>query len=184
MDLNDFEATLKIAGDFHGDVCAGIRIGTRMSMCGLKRIGIADPKGADKKKLIVFVEIDRCATDAIMAITGCRPGKRTMKIYDYGKMAATFHNLETGRSVRVQSRPKQPQDKGDMPDFSVLPDEALFTIQEVEVMLRPEDLPGLPLRACACAQCGGNVMDGRDVMVDGRTLCKPCAAGEDYFKAK
>ena len=183
MDLNNFEETLKIAGDFHGDLCAGIRIGTRMTMCGLKRIGLMDPQGADRKKLIVFVEIDRCATDAIMAITGCRPGKRTMKIFDYGKMAATYHNLETGKSVRVQSRPKQPQDKGDMPDFSVLSDEELFTIQEVKVHLRPEDLPGRPLRSCACAKCGANVMDGRDVEADGQTLCKPCAAGANYFEA-
>ena len=104
MDDNYFgtyDELLEAAGNFHGEVCHGIAFGTRMTMSGLKRIGITDPKGADRKKLMVFVEIDRCATDAIMALTGCRPGKRTMKIRDYGKMAATFINLETGRAVRV-----------------------------------------------------------------------------------
>ncbi len=183
LDLNNYEAMLKIAGDFHGDICHGIRIGTRMAMCGLKRIGILDPKGADRKKLIVFVEIDRCTTDAIMALTGCRPGKRSMKIFDYGKMAATFHNLETRQSVRVAMHSKRQQANGETPDFGAVADEELFLIQEVEVSLRPEDLPGKPLRRCTCARCGSYVMDGREVEADGGSLCKPCAAGKDYYRA-
>src|SRR5271157_5093235 len=101
LDLKNYERLLAEAGRFHGDICPGIQIGTRMTMCGLQRLGLADPLGADRKKLMVFVEIDRCATDAIMALTGCRPGKRTMKIRDYGKMAATFINLESAKAVRV-----------------------------------------------------------------------------------
>ncbi len=182
LDLDNYDAMLKIAGEFHGDICAGIRVGTRMAMCGLKRVGILDPKGADRKKIIVFVEIDRCTTDAIMALTGCRPGKRSMKIFDYGKMAATFHNLETHQSVRVAMRPKRQQGSGEMPDFGVVADEELFFIQDVEVSLRPEDLPGKPLRRCTCAKCGGNVMDGREVDANGETLCKPCAEGRDYYR--
>ena len=182
MDLNNYEAMLKIAGDFHGDICHGIRIGTRMAMCGLKQIGILDPKGADRKKIIVFVEIDRCTTDAIMAISGCRPGKRTMKIFDYGKMAATFHNLESGKSVRIGMRAKQQPGVGEPPDFGALSDEELFIVREVEVSLRPEDLPGKPLRRCTCARCGSNVMDGREVEISGETVCKPCVAGADYYR--
>jgi len=184
MNLDNYEAMLKIAGDFHGDICHGIRIGTRMAMCGLKRIGILDPKGADRKKLIVFVEIDRCTTDAIMALTGCRPGKRSMKIFDYGKMAATFHNLETNRSVRVAMRPKSRQGEDNPPDFSIVADDELFEIRDVEVSLRPEDLPGKPLRRRICTRCGSNVMDGREVEVNEETLCKPCAAGTDYYRVR
>lgn len=183
MDLNNYEAMLKIAGEFHGDTCQGISIGTRMAMCGLKRIGILDPKGADRKKLIVFVEIDRCTTDAIMALTGCRPGKRTMKIFDYGKMAATFHNLETQQSVRVAMRSKGKTGNNELLDYKATPDEQLFLIKDVQIALRPEDLPGRPLRTCPCARCGSNIMDGREVAVGGETLCKPCAAGADYYRA-
>ena len=182
LDYGNYEAMLAEAGKFHGDACAGICIGTRMTMCGLKRIGITDPKGADRKKLIVFVEIDRCATDAIMALTGCRPGKRSMKIFDYGMMAATFHNLETGKSVRIAGHPRRPKEKGALPDFAKVSDEDLFVIQEVEVALRPEDLPGKPLRRVSCTRCGGSVMDGREVEVAGETLCKPCAAQQNYYR--
>jgi formylmethanofuran dehydrogenase subunit E len=97
----DFKKCLENAKAFHGDLCAGITIGTRMSILGLKTIGIDDPKGKNRKGIIVFVETDRCVTDAILVTTGCHPGKRTMKILDYGKMAATFVNLKTGKAVRV-----------------------------------------------------------------------------------
>lgn len=180
--FGDYQTLLAEAGSFHGHVCTGIAIGTRMTMSGLRRIGIADPKGADRKNLMVFVEIDRCTTDAIMALTGCRPGKRTMKIRDYGKMAATFINLESGRAVRVVTTMKAKPAEGDgVPDLSAVPEEDLFAITDVTVPLRPEDMPGKPLRRVLCACCGETILDGREVEHEGRTLCKPCHAANDYF---
>lgn len=172
------------AGRFHGDVCRGIEIGTRMTMAGLAAVGITDPKGADRKSLLVFAEIDRCATDAITALTGCRPGKRTMKVYDYGKMAATFVNLKDGRAVRIAMREKRKDNKEILEAVATLPDEALFSVTPVEVDLRPEDLPGTPLHAYTCARCGETVLDGREVAVDGETLCRPCATGRAYYRAR
>jgi len=137
-DLDNYEKLLAEAGEFHGDICGGIRTGTRMTMCGLRLLGIDDPKGKDRKKLLVFVEIDRCATDAIMALTGCRPGKRSMKVKDYGKMAATFIDMESGKAVRVASSRK----KGEDVDHATAVDEDLFNITLVNVPLKPEDLPG------------------------------------------
>lgn len=177
---DQYATLLAEAGAFHGDVCAGIEIGTRMTMCGLRKVGILDPKGADRKKLMVFVEIDRCATDAIMALTGCRPGKRTMKVLDYGKMAATFVNLETEKAVRVAINRKKEEE--DNPDFGTLSEEELFSITEVNVPLRPEDLPGKPLRRCQCTRCGENIMDGREVESQGETLCKPCFERKNYYQ--
>jgi len=182
VNLSDYEALLAEAGKFHGDVCAGIQIGTRMTMCGLRHIGLTDPIGADRRKLMVFVEIDRCATDAIMALTGCRPGKRTMKIRDYGKMAATFINLESQRAVRVATKLNREAGSDATPDFSVIPDEELFALTDVEVPLRPEDLPGKPLRRCRCQRCGAAILDGREVDSAGETLCKPCFEGRDYYR--
>jgi formylmethanofuran dehydrogenase subunit E len=172
---------LEEAGRFHGDVCRGIEMGTRMTMAGLREIGIADPKGKDRKDLIVFVEIDRCATDAIMALTGCRPGKRTMKVLDYGKMAATFVNLETGRAVRVSIREDNPANRGDDVAVGSIPDEALLHVVDVEVALRPEDLPGKPVRTCACARCGERILDGREIEAGGESLCRPCFERKSYY---
>jgi len=184
LDLNNYEQLLAVAGKFHGgSPCAGICIGTRMTMTALRRIGIGDPMGADRKKLIVFVEIDRCATDAIMALTGCKPGRRTMKVLDYGKMASTFINLETGKAVRVAASMKRKLNTGEgTPDLSGIPDEELFSIHDVEVQLHPEDMPGKPLRRVACARCGESVMDGRDEEVAGEFVCRPCATGQSYYR--
>jgi len=183
--FDTYENLVQQAGTFHGDICHGIRIGTRMTMSGLRRIGIIDPKGVDRKKLMVFVEIDRCTTDAIMALTGCRPGKRAMKIRDYGKMAATFINLETNKAFRVVvkgNRKPGESNSGEEPDFATLPEEELFTINEVAVALRPEDMPGKPLRRIPCARCGETIMDGRVVPSGEQLLCVPCAAATDYYR--
>jgi len=183
--FDTYENLVQQAGTFHGDICHGIRIGTRMTMSGLRRIGIIDPKGVDRKKLMVFVEIDRCTTDAIMALTGCRPGKRTMKIRDYGKMAATFINLETNKAFRVVvkgNRKPGENGSGEEPDFATLPEEELFTISEVAVALRPEDMPGKPLSRIPCARCGETIMDGREVPSGEQLLCAPCAAATDYYR--
>ncbi len=192
-DSLSLDACLEAARAVHGDVCAGIAIGTRMAMAGLKAIGIEDPRGKDRKGLMVFVEIDRCATDAIMAITGCQPGKRTMKIYDYGKMAATFLNLKTGKAVRLTvretGRGKRENQGPDAPSagspgvdfYKTLPEDELLRIEEVSVPLRPEDLPGKPVRVVICDKCGERVMDMREEQKDGHTLCRPCATDARYY---
>jgi len=178
-DLENYERLLAEAGEFHGDICGGIKTGTRMTMCGLRFLDMEDIKGDDGKKLVVFVEIDRCATDAIMALTGCRPGKRTMKIKDYGKMAATFINIESGKAVRVASA----REKGHEVDHAKASDEELFHIAPVKVPLNPEDLPGKPLRDCKCARCGETVLDGREIETAGETLCRPCFENATYYLA-
>src|SRR3954464_5280052 len=85
----------------HGHLCAGQVLGVRMAMLGMRLLGIEDPQGKDRKRLVTFVEIDRCATDAIMVVTGCRPGKRALKLKDFGKMAATFVDVSNGTAFRI-----------------------------------------------------------------------------------
>jgi len=101
----DTEQHLQEAEAFHGHLCGGIVTGVPMALRGLKEIGVRDPTGEDRKNLMIFAEIDRCATDGVTSVTGCRPGKRTMKIKDFGKMAATFLNLETGMARPVRPLP-------------------------------------------------------------------------------
>src|SRR5437763_13797385 len=99
--LNEY---LREAEQAHGHLCAGQILGVRMAMLGLEKLGIQDPRGVDRKRLITFVEIDRCATDAIMVVTGCRLGKRALKFRDWGKLAATFIDVNSGRAVRVAAK--------------------------------------------------------------------------------
>jgi formylmethanofuran dehydrogenase subunit E len=174
----------------HGHMCPGQVLGVRMAMLGCNLVGIEEPK--DGKNLIVFVEIDRCAADAINTVTGCRLGKRTLKYRDFGKLAATFLNTENNEAVRVvaleSSRELAKECFGHLASKKVqqleayksLPDEKLFSCQRVQVNLPEADRPGHPLARVKCDECGEGVNDHRELECDGRTLCRACA-GERYY---
>ncbi len=102
LSLDDY---LREAEQAHGHLCAGQVLGVRLAMLGLEKLGIDDPLGKDRKRLVTFVEIDRCATDAISLVTGCRLGKRALKFRDWGKMAATFVDLASPLSSGAPLKP-------------------------------------------------------------------------------
>jgi formylmethanofuran dehydrogenase subunit E len=191
--MESFEQLLAESTRIHGHICAGQVIGVRMSMAALARIGLTDPKGADRKKLYVLVEIDRCATDAIQSVTGCSLGKRSLRWLDFGVMAATFVHLETGRAVRVTAREDaralseaycpEVVDKyqRQLEAYKVMPLDDLFVFQEVRVEVRDCDMPGRPIRRVQCGKCGDWVQDCREVEQDGKTLCRACA-GDRYYQ--
>ena len=174
----------------HGNLCPGQVLGIRMAVLGCHLVGVEDPLGADRKNLIVWIEIDRWLADAVEAVTGARLGKRTLKFLDYGKLAATFLNVHTGESARVvaleSSRrladQRHPEIKSkylrQMTAYREATDEELFAIGFAEVQLTEMDAPGHPRSRVICAQCGEEVNDGREVSAnDGSTLCRPCAFG-------
>src|ERR1700756_5061000 len=99
--INDL---LELAEVAHGHLCAGQILGVRMAMLGCSRLRIEEPRGKDRKRLVTYVEIDRCATDAVGVVTGCRLGKRALKFRDWGKMAATFVDLANDRAVRIAAK--------------------------------------------------------------------------------
>lgn len=188
----DFESLLKESVSIHGHICPGQVLGVRMAIKGLEHLGIRDPKGEDRKKLCLFVEIDRCATDALQSVTGCSLGKRSMKFMDYGKMAATFVNLSTDRAVRVFAR-EEARDKAkeyfpeiedkhqcQLEAYKVMPDEELFLINNVTVSIAPEDMPGRPHGRVRCTMCDEYVQDKREVFKSGQLLCRACANGRYY----
>jgi len=186
----DYNECLETAKNFHGEACAGIKMGSRIAILGLEAIGITDPKGANRKDFMVYVESDRCASDAILAITGCHPGKRTLKVFNYGKMAATFVNLKTGKAVRVSSKNREgdvvttremieKNPRGD--DYLMVSDEELFDVKEVVVDIPEGELPGKPARIITCGSCGERVMDMRDVNIDGKYYCIPCTSKEQRY---
>ena len=191
--VSKFEMFLDKSVKVHGHLCPGQVLGVRMSMLGLSKIGIEDPKEKDRKSIMVFVEMDRCATDAVQSVTGCSLGHRTMKFLDYGKMAATFLNLRSGRAVRViaseESRQKakeyfpelENKYEAQLEAYKIMPDDDLFDVMEVQVRVKPEDMPGRPLRRTRCDSCGEYVQDMREVHRDGKVLCRPCAAS-GYYK--
>jgi len=190
--MRDLETLLDEAATVHGHLCPGQVLGVRMAMAGCRALGIDEPRGS--KRLLVYVEIDRCAADAIGSVTGCRLGKRTLKHVDYGKLAATFVDTVTGRAVRVtaleEARKQAPayasHVSGDRhaiqtAAYAVMPDEKLLTVQEVKLIVPGEDLPGPPVSRVRCAVCGEGVNDRREVRDNGQVLCRACA-GEAYYE--
>lgn len=190
--MKPFEDYVALAEQAHGHMCAGQILGLRMAIYGMKLLGIDDPAGRDRKRLVTFVEIDRCATDAIPIVTGCRMGKRALKFRDFGKVAATFCDLKDDRAVRVVAREASKaraqalhpeiadKNQQQMRAYRELPDEDLFAMQWVKVALGPEEFPGYKGERRTCAECGEGINFKREILRDGRVLCKACA-GERYY---
>jgi formylmethanofuran dehydrogenase subunit E len=188
--LSEYEI---LAAAAHGHLCAGQILGLRMALCGVRLLGLEDPAGADRKRLVTYVEIDRCATDAIPIVTGCRLGKRALKFRDFGKMAATFCDLRDGRAVRLVARDSAKQRARElhpeiesknlqqMAAYREMADEELFEARWVRVAVGPEDLPGYKGPAVVCSICGESISFRREVMVDGAPVCRACA-GERYYE--
>jgi len=192
MTMPFFEELLRESVRIHGHLCAGQVLGVRMTLVGLREAGIPDPKGGDRKNIIVFVEMDRCATDAVQSVTGCSLGHRTMKFMDYGKMAATFLNLKTGKAMRIVAREdSREKAKERFPEienkyaaqleaYKIMSDVELFDVMEVTIAVAPQDMPGRPMRRVQCDSCGEHVQDMREVCQDGKILCVACARGGYY----
>ena len=196
MDLRNstVDSLLEECGTLHGHLCPGQLLGVRMALLGCKLIGVDEPKGADRKKLIVWVEIDRCMTDALSAVTGTRLGRRTMKFFDYGKVAATFLNVETGEAVRVvakdesrdlaDARYPQVESKKErqLLAYKEASDDEIFNIEKVHVDFDEMDQPGRPRRRVMCSRCGEGINDGKNVTgSSGDALCIPCSSGGYYW---
>lgn len=198
---SEFHLLLHEAELAHGHLCAGQVLGVRMAMLALRRLGIADPRSRfnhdgvlnpNRKRLVTFAEIDRCATDAIGVVTGCRVGKRALKLRDWGKMAATFVDLETPlgadaykglRVVALESSKTRAQalypglekNQGQMQAYRELPDGDLFAEQWVRVSLPPSEFPGFRGERVVCGRCGEGVNFDRWAEQGGQRLCLSCA---------
>jgi formylmethanofuran dehydrogenase subunit E len=191
--MKSFDEYVRLAEQAHGHICAGQILGLRMALYGLKLLGLDDPAGKDRKRLITFVEIDRCAADAVTVVTGCRLGKRALKFRDFGKVAATFCDLQQDRAVRVVARESSRQrarelypeitDKNaqQMRAYRELPDGDMFDYRWVRVRVAPEDLPGYKAPRATCAKCGEGINFRREIVREGAILCRACA-GDSYYE--
>ena len=181
---------LELAAVAHGHLCAGQVLGVRLAMLGIRELGF-DPI-AERKRVVTYVEIDRCVTDAVAVVANCRLGKRALKFRDWGKVAATFVDLKTGRAIRVAAKesskqaaremfPEMDKEAGQQKAYAQLSDEILFDKKWVKVEVQPEDLPGFKGPRVVCAQCGEGINFKREVLRKGRTLCRACA-GDRYYE--
>jgi formylmethanofuran dehydrogenase subunit E len=209
IDTAELDELLREAEIAHGHLCAGQILGVRMAMLAMNRLDIRSPRkrtlangelNPDRKRPVVFVEIDRCATDAIGVVTGARVGKRALKLRDWGKMAATFIDLDAKlaadifKGIRIvalegskqrarELYPELEKNEAQMRAYRELPDDELFSQQWVRVPLSPSEFPGYKGERLACARCGEGINFDRFVERDGERLCLACANPSSlYYK--
>jgi formylmethanofuran dehydrogenase subunit E len=190
--MKSLDEYLRDAEQAHGHLCAGQVLGVRLAMLGLIKLGIDDPHGKDRKRLVTFVEIDRCATDAVAVVTGCRLGKRALKFRDWGKVAATFVDVSSGKAIRIAARESSKnlarqmhpeiadKNQQQMQAYREITDDNLFTMQWVKVELPPEEFPGYKGERIVCELCGEGINFRREVRTAEKVLCRACA-GERYY---
>src|ERR1700723_4631207 len=195
--MNSMDEYLRDAEQAHGHLCAGQVLGVRLAMLGLEKLGIDDPRGnkEDRKRLVTFVEIDRCATDAVAVVTGCRLGKRALKFRDWGKVAATFVDVNSGKAIRIAAKESSKalarqlhpeiadKNQQQMLAYREMSIDDLFSEQWVKVGLPPEELPGYKGERIVCAEGGEGINFQREVRRDGKILCRSCA-GERYYEVE
>ncbi len=185
-----FDIQLERSVAAHGHLCPGQVLGVRMAMRGLQELGLSIPP--PRKRVIAIVETDRCAADAVASVSGCSLGKRSLKHFDFGKMAASFLDLETGAAVRVAGRDDSREIAGRYATagedahtaqtraYRLMSDCELLTVQRISLRLPEADLPGRPRNRVACDRCGEHVSDDREVRRQDSILCRPCA-GASYY---
>ena len=199
----EFDRLLRKAAELRGHLCIGLPLGLKMASLGLRLLNMEDEKKRDY--LVVFVENDRCAVDAIQVATGCSAGSRRLKVFEYGKSAASFVDGASRKGFRIVTKKDfmaravelavedgiiaedESVDEGSslgrqvmMNAFLKMAPEQLFDVQEVTVESASTYLPGGGSVRGRCWSCGEEVMDGRGVVQQGKMMCRACAFGAYY----
>jgi formylmethanofuran dehydrogenase subunit E len=189
----DLQQLLERSARDHSHLCPRQILGVRIGLAGMKTLGFEEPPA--NKQLLVISETDGCFVDGVIAATGCTVGHRTLRVEDYGKVAATFVDTRTGCAVRVAPRldvrerasiyaPEESRHYfAQMQAYQTMPDEEMLTLQEVTLSTPVEQIMSRPGMRVNCDLCGEEIMNERELQKDGLTLCHACA-GEGYYQLK
>jgi formylmethanofuran dehydrogenase subunit E len=182
--MSDYEILFNKAKAFHGHVCGGIILGTRLTLAGMRELGMNPHE--HQPHLVVYLEIDRCGADAVQAITGCSLGHRNLKFMDYGKFAATFVDTATGRAIRVavDEKDRAAHEKVEQKEMfrllGEIPESEILKIERVQVDIPEDGMPGSPRHKETCSVCGEQIMNNRQIIVAGEVMCRNCGIKSYY----
>ncbi|MBC8335679.1 MAG: TraR/DksA C4-type zinc finger protein [Anaerolineales bacterium] len=190
--MNELEYFLAESVSRHNSLCPRQVLGVRIGLAGAGALGIDVPR--EDKKLLVIVETDGCFVSGVEVVTGCAVRHRTLRVEDYGKVAATFVDVESGHAVRVAPRLDIRQRAKDYaPDekqrysamlkgYQRMPTESLLSVEKVSLSEPVESIVSRAGIRVNCSTCGEEIINERDIIMAGRTLCRPCA-GSIYYKS-
>jgi len=176
----------------HDHLCPRQILGVRIGLAGMNALGFDNPP--TNKQLLIISETDGCFVDGVIAATGCTVGHRTLRVEDYGKAGATFIDTKTGRAVRVAPRrgireracyfaPEESRHYfAQMQAYQFMPEEEMFMVQDVFLNIPIEQIVSRPGMRVNCDVCEEEIMNEREILRHGLTLCRACA-GDGYYRS-
>jgi len=189
--MSDLKTLLAESAARHDHLCPRQVLGVRMGLAAAAELGIPLPN--PKKRLLTIIETDGCFADGIEVTTGCTVGHRTLRVEDYGKVAATFVDTKLGRKIRLHPKPDIRQRAQfycpeetrhyfyQLQGYEIMPTHELFQIDEVELTVPLEEMLSRPGIHTSCEHCGEEIFNEREVDRDGVILCVACS-GSAYYR--
>ncbi len=181
---------LEASAALHRHLCPRQVLGARMGLLAGEVLGLDLPQ--TDKRLLTIIETDGCAADGLSVATNCWVGRRTLRVEDYGKVAAAFVDTATRRAIRIAPRPGARQRarryapearnkwEAQLLGYQRMPADELLAVQSVQLKTPIEQIISRPGLKVACDVCGEEIMNEREIARDGLTLCRACA-GESYY---
>ncbi|KAA3664266.1 MAG: formylmethanofuran dehydrogenase [Chloroflexi bacterium] len=189
--MSILQSLLEESAAHHNHLCPRQVLGVRMGLLAGNLLGMKLPQ--TKKLMYTFVESDGCGMGGISTATGCKERRRTLRVLDFGKLAATFVELANGRSLRIYPHPQArekaiaalPNVRGrwqrQLQAYQFLSDEDLFVVQPVRLTVSMKKIISRPKLRVNCNSCGEEIGNEREIIQNGYTLCRSCA-GESYYQ--
>lgn len=192
--MNNLNEILVISAARHSHLCPRQVLGARIGLAGAAALGLDLPR--HDKRLLAILETDGCFADGVEAATGCTVGHRTLRTEDYGKIAATFIDVQTGQAFRLAPKLDIRQQAyahaegetrhyfAQLQAYQIMPERELFTLQPVCLSVPIEKIVSRAGVRVNCAACGEEIINEREVVLNGRILCRSCALGGYYTLEK
>ena len=189
--MYDIDTLLERSTALHRHLCPRQVLGVRTGMLAARLLDLPLPQ--KDKRVFAFVETDGCYTDGVSVATGCWLGRRTLRLFDWGKVAATLADTATGRAFRIApalgvreaARRYAPDEKGkwraQLEAYRTMPDEDLLVWEPVALTVDLREIVSRPGLRVVCARCGEEVMNAREVEREGIVFCARCAGVADYY---
>jgi formylmethanofuran dehydrogenase subunit E len=189
--MQSLELLLRKSSISHTHLCPRQILGVRIGLAGMNALGLSETPG--KKGLLIISETDGCFVDGLTAVTACTVGHRTLRVEDYGKIAATFVDVKTCLAVRVAPQPDIRERAyayapgelrryfAQMRAYQMMPNDELLLVQEVVLSTHIRQIISRPGIRVTCDSCGEEIINNREILRDGLTLCRACN-GDSYFQ--
>jgi formylmethanofuran dehydrogenase subunit E len=182
---------LAVSAALHHHLCPRQVLGVRMGLLAADLLHLTLPQ--TDKRLLTIVETDGCFSDGVAAATNCWVGRRTLRVEDYGKVAATFIDTRRGLAWRVAPHPAaRSRARAYAPDarnrweamllgYQRMPAAELLVAGPVTLAQPVAQIVGRPVARVRCSHCGEEIINGREVVTADGIRCRSCA-GPAYYR--